>query len=225
MSERVIAIDGPSGSGKSTVARGVAARLGLEVLDTGAMYRAVTLAAMQRGADLHDAVGCEAAAVDSDIVVDGSVLLDGDDVTAAIRGPEVTAAVSTVSAHPGVRAVLVERQRAWVETHGGGVVEGRDIGTVVFPDAPVKVFLTASDATRAARRARDEAAAARDAAVDVVAADLARRDELDSTRATSPLLAADDAIVVDNTTRDVADVIDEIVQRAEAAFASAGDAS
>ena len=222
---RIIAIDGPSGSGKSTVARGVAARLGLEVLDTGAMYRAVTLAAMQRGADLHDGLGCEAAAVDSDIVVDGSVLLDGDDVTAAIRGPEVTAAVSTVSAHPGVRAVLVERQRAWVETHGGGVVEGRDIGTVVFPDAPVKVFLTASDATRAARRARDEADAARDAAVDVVAADLARRDALDSTRATSPLLAADDAIVVDNTTRDVADVIDEIVQRAEAAFASAGDES
>jgi len=222
---RVVAIDGPSGSGKSTVARGVAERLGLEVLDTGAMYRAVTLAALRRGADLHDAVACEAAAVDSDIVVDGMVLLDGRDVTAEIRGPEVTAAVSTVSAHLGVRAVLVDRQRAWVEQHGGGVVEGRDIGTVVFADAPVKVFLTASDDTRAARRARDEAAAARDTTVDAVAADLARRDALDSSRAVSPLIAAADAIVVDTTTRSVDDVVDEIVARARVAFAGAGDAA
>jgi len=222
---RVIAIDGPSGSGKTTVARLVAARLGLEVLDTGAMYRAVTLAALLRGGDLHDARACEAAAVDSDIVVDGIVLLDGRDVTAEIRGPEVTAAVSTVSAHPGVRAVLVDRQREWVENHGGGVVEGRDIGTVVFPEAPVKVFLTASDGARAARRARDEADASRDTNVDAVAADLARRDELDSTRAVSPLVAAADAIVVDNTTRDVDDVVNEIVQRAETAFAAAGDVS
>jgi cytidylate kinase len=221
---RVIAIDGPSGSGKSTVARGVAARLGLEVLDTGAMYRAVTLAALEREADLHDAVACEAAAVDADIVVDGTVLLDGRDVTVEIRGPEVTAAVSTVSAHPGVRAVLVARQREWVETHGGGVVEGRDIGTVVFPDAPVKVFLTASDDARAARRARDEAAAARDTSVDAVAAELARRDALDSTRVVSPLVAAEDAIVVDNTARGVDEVVEEIVQRAEAAFAAAGGA-
>jgi CMP/dCMP kinase len=221
---RVIAIDGPSGSGKSTVARGVAARLGLEVLDTGAMYRAVTLAALERGADLHDAVACEAAAVDAEIVVDGTVLLDGRDVSAEIRGPEVTAVVSTVSAHPGVRTVLVARQRDWVESHGGGVVEGRDIGTVVFPDAPVKVFLTASDEARAARRARDEADAARGTTVDEVAADLARRDALDSNRVASPLVAAADAIVIDNTTSDVHDVIDVIVGRAEAAFATAGDA-
>jgi cytidylate kinase len=220
---RVVAIDGPSGSGKSTVARGVAARLGLEVLDTGAMYRAVTLAALERGADLHDAVACEAAAVDSEIVVDGTVLLDGRDVTAEIRGPEVTASVSTVSAHPGVRSVLVDRQRAWVDEHGGGVVEGRDIGTVVFVDAPVKVFLTASDDTRAARRARDEAAAARATTVDAVAADLARRDTLDSNRSVSPLIAAADAIVVDTTTRSVDDVVDEIVLRAEAVFATTGD--
>jgi cytidylate kinase len=221
---RVVAIDGPSGSGKSTVARGVAARLGLEVLDTGAMYRAVTLAALERGADLHDAVACEATAVDSDIVVDGTVLLDGRDVTAEIRGPEVTASVSIVSAHPGVRGVLVARQRAWVEEHGGGVVEGRDIGTVVFADAPVKVFLTASDATRAARRARDEADAARETTVDAVAADLARRDTLDSNRTVSPLIAAADAIVVDTTIRGIDDVVDEIVRRAEAAFATAGGA-
>src|SRR5262245_61597645 len=223
MSTRVVAIDGPSGSGKSTVARGVAERLGLEVLDTGAMYRAVTLAVLERGADLHDGVACEAAAVDSDIVVDGTVLLDGRDVTTEIRGPEVTASVSTVSAHPGVRGVLVDRQRAWVEQHGGGVVEGRDIGTVVFADAPVKVFLTASDDMRAARRAREEAAAARATTVDAVAADLARRDALDSSRAVSPLIAAADAIVVDATARGVDDVVDEIVRCAEAAFATAED--
>jgi len=222
---RVIAIDGPSGSGKSTVARGVAVRLGLEVLDTGAMYRAVTLAALERRVDLHDGVACEMVAKAAEIVVDGTVQLDGRDVSAAIRGPEVTAAVSTVSAHPGVRAVLVARQREWVETHGGGVVEGRDIGTVVFPEAPVKVFLTASEGTRAVRRARDEADAARDITIDDVAADLARRDALDSNRATSPLAIADDALVVDNTTRGVDDVVDEIVQRAADAFAAAGDAS
>jgi cytidylate kinase len=220
----VVAIDGPSGSGKSTVARGVAARLGLEVLDTGAMYRAVTLAALVRGVDLHDGVACERVAKAADIVVDGTVHLDGRDVSAAIRGPEVTGAVSTVSAHPGVRAVLVARQRDWVEAHGGGVVEGRDIGTVVFPDAPVKVFLTASEETRAARRVLDEADAARDITVDSVAADLARRDALDSNRATSPLAVAEDALVVDNTTRGVDDVVDEIVRRAEDAFAAAGDA-
>jgi len=222
---RVVAIDGPSGSGKSTVARAVAARLGLEVLDTGAMYRAVTLAALERDADLHDAVACEAAAVDAEIVVDGTVLLDGRDVTAEIRGPDVTAAVATVSAHPNVRAVLVERQREWVVNHGGGVVEGRDIGTVVFPDAPVKVFLTASDEERARRRARDEADAARATTVDAVAADLARRDALDSNRVASPLVAAADAIVVDSTARDVDEVIHEIARRAEAAFAATGDAS
>jgi cytidylate kinase len=221
---RVVAIDGPSGSGKSTVARGVATRLGLEVLDTGAMYRAVTLAALERGIDLHDAVACTDVAAAASIVVDGTVLLDGRDVSRDIRGPEVTGAVSTVSAHPGVRAVLVARQRDWVGAHGGGVVEGRDIGTVVFPDAPVKVFLTASDDARAARRLRDEADAARDTTVDAVAAELALRDALDSNRAASPLAVADDAIVVDNSVRDVNEVIDEIVQRAEAAFATAGDA-
>ena len=144
-------------------------------------------------------------------------MLDGRDVTAAIRGPEVTAAVSTVSAHPAVRSVLVERQRAWVEAHGGGVVEGRDIGTVVFPDAPVKVFLTASADERAspppARRGRRGAAGR----VDAVRDDLERRDRLDSSRAASPLVAAGDALRIDTTDRTVDDVVAEIVARYEQA--------
>jgi cytidylate kinase len=137
-------------------------------------------------------------------------------VTAEIRGPAVTDAVSIVSAHPGVRKVLVGRQREWVEQHGGGVVEGRDIGTVVFPDAPVKVFLTASGDERARRRQRDERAADREVDVEAVRDALGRRDRLDSTRAASPLRQADDAIVIDTTTRDADDVVAEIVERYEA---------
>ncbi len=160
MTERVVAIDGPSGSGKSTVAREVAARLALHVLDTGAMYRSVALAVITARADLSDAEVCGRIAEESSIdLEDAIVRLDGRDVSAEIRGPEVTAAVSLISAHPEVRRHLVARQRAWVEEHGGGVVEGRDIGTVVFPGAPVKVFLTASDEERAKRRQLDEAAA------------------------------------------------------------------
>ena len=138
MTTRVVAIDGPAGSGKSTTARGVADALGLHTLDTGAMYRAVTLAAMNAGID-GDAGDAGATVVERARVElgDGSVRLDGRDVSAEIRGPDVTAAVSAVASHPAVREVLVERQRAWVREHGGGVVEGRDIGTVVFPDAPV----------------------------------------------------------------------------------------
>lgn len=212
--KRVVAVDGPSGSGKSTVARGVATALGLPVLDTGAMYRAVTLAALDAGIDLRDATACAEVAHAARIVLDGTtVTLDGRDVTAEIRGPHVTGAVSVVSAHPGVRDVLVARQRAWAEEHGGGVVEGRDIGTVVFPEAPVKVFLTASDEERARRRQRDERAAARDVDVESVRESLTRRDELDSTRAVSPLRPAADALVVDTTSRTAADVVDEIVAR------------
>ncbi len=163
---RVVAIDGPSGSGKSTVSRGVAATLGLEVLDTGAMYRAATAAALRAGlpTDDGDALAALVATLDIDVVA-GTTLLDGEDVSAEIRGPAVTESVSKVSAHPSVRAVLVARQRAWVAKHGGGVVEGRDIGSVVFPDACVKVFLTASDEERARRRQRDEVAAAREVSV------------------------------------------------------------
>ena len=132
-----------------------------------------------------------------------------EEATTAIRGPDVTAVVSTIAAVPAVRAAMVRRQRAWVEQHGGGVVEGRDIGTVVFPDAELKVFLTASDEERARRRQRDEAAPD----VQRVASDLARRDHLDSTRAVSPLVVADDALVIDTTGRGADDVVEEIVRR------------
>ena len=207
----VIAIDGPSGAGKSTVARGVAAELGRSVLDTGAMYRAVTLAVLEAGVDPADGVACAAVATRARIDQRGTTTrLGGRDVSAEIRGPDVTAAVSTVSAHPAVRSVLVERQRAWADAAGGGVVEGRDIGTVVFPDAAVKAFLTASEEERARRR-HEEAAAAHGTSVDAVRAAIDQRDRLDSTRAVSPLVAAPDALQIDTTHRPVEDVVREIV--------------
>ncbi|MDQ1481579.1 MAG: CMP/dCMP kinase [Actinomycetota bacterium] len=210
--ENVVAIDGPGGSGKSTIARGVARALGWHVLDTGAMYRAVTLAALEQQVPLDDEKACARLAAEHTIAVDdGITMIDGRDVSEEIRGPGVTAAVSTVSAHPSVRAVLVARQRAWLAENGAGVVEGRDIGTVVFPDAPVKVFLTASDEERARRRQRDEAASERSVAVEEVKTDLARRDALDSERAASPLRPADDAVVVDTTGRSVEDVVAVLV--------------
>jgi CMP/dCMP kinase len=215
--DRIVAIDGPSGSGKSTVSRGVATALGLEVLDTGAMYRALTLVVLEQGIDPTDAGACARAARDMDLEVGDTTVVAGRDVSALIRGPDVTAVVSIVSAHPEVRKVLVARQRAWVEKHGGGVVEGRDIGTVVFPDARVKVFLTASDEERARRRQRDEVAAERTVEVDMVHADLARRDAHDSNRTVSPLKVAPDALVVDTTGREVKAVVAEIVERFEAA--------
>ena len=214
MSAPVVAIDGPSGSGKSTVGRGVATELGLHVLDTGAMYRSVALAVLDARADINDAMVCGRIAEESAIdLEDDLVRLDGRDVSADIRGPEVTAVVSIVSAHPEVRRHLVARQRAWVVEHDGGVVEGRDIGTVVFPDATVKVFLTASDEERANRRQRDEVAASRPTEVATVRESLARRDALDSGRTASPLRPAADALTVDTTTRSVADVVAEIVDR------------
>jgi cytidylate kinase len=209
---RVVAVDGVSGSGKSTVARGIAAALGLRVLDTGAMYRAVTLAALEAGASITDEDACAKVAQDAHIEVEeGVTTLDGRDVSAEIRGPEVTAAVSIVSAHPSVRLVLLEQQRSWVSRRGGGVVEGRDIGTVVFPSARTKVFLTASDDERARRRQRDEAAAARDIDVDIVRDSLARRDQLDSSRAASPLRIADDALVIDTTKRSPEEVVRAVI--------------
>jgi cytidylate kinase len=204
----VVAIDGPSGSGKSTVARGVARALQLDVLDTGAMYRTVTLAALESGIDIEDADACTAVA---------RATVDGSGLTGDIRGPEVTAAVSTVSAHPGVREVLVARQREWVAQHGGGVVEGRDIGTVVFPAATLKVFLIAGDEERARRRQKDEEAAARNVAVDDVRDAMLRRDAIDSGRAASPLKAADGAVVVDTTDVGADTVIADIVARVRAA--------
>jgi cytidylate kinase len=209
---RVIAVDGVSGSGKSTVARGIAAALGLRVLDTGALYRAVTLAVLDAAVPLTDEEACGKVAQEARVEVEeGVTTLDGRDVSAEIRGPEVTAAVSVVSAHPSVRHVLLDQQRDWVEAHSGGVVEGRDIGTVVFPGAHTKVFLTASDDERARRRQRDEVAAARDVDVDAVRDSLARRDKLDSSRALSPLRIADDALVIDTTQRSPEEVVRAVV--------------
>ncbi len=208
----IVAIDGPSGSGKSTVARGVARALGLRVLDTGAMYRAVTLAGLEAEIALDDAIAATRVADASVITVENGVTtLNGRDVSAQIRGPDVTGAVSVVSAHALVREILVARQRDWVARHRGGVVEGRDIGTVVFPDATVKVFLVASEEERARRRQRDEVAADRTVAVADVQAALDRRDAIDSGRAVSPLRAADDALVIDSTHLDIDTVITEVV--------------
>jgi cytidylate kinase len=218
---KVVAIDGPAGSGKSTVARGVAAALDLPTLDTGAMYRAAALAALDAGVALGDADAVAAVARAADIVVENGVtMLDGRDVSAEIRGPRVTGAVSQVSGHPSVRGVLVERQRAWVRQHGGGVVEGRDIGTVVLPDAPLKVFITARDDVRAARRQRDEAVADRTVAVDAVRDALDRRDRADGTlgRATRPEDAAPDAVVIDSSDVTADEVIADLLARAEKVF-------
>jgi len=212
-SRRVVAIDGPSGSGKSTIARGVATALGMATLDTGAMYRAVTVAVLRAGAAPDDGVAAADLAADARIEIEGGrTRLDGDDVSDEIRSPAVTAAVSTVAAHPAVRAELVARQRAWVARHDGGVVEGRDIGSVVFPHAAVKVYLTASEDERARRRQLDEAAARRDRTLDDLRTSMAARDAADSRRAASPLVTADGAIVVDTTNRTPGDIVDEIVR-------------
>lgn len=207
---RVIAIDGPAGSGKSTVARRVADVLGMPYLDTGAMYRGVTFAALRRGIDPADAddVAHLAEAVDLH-VDDGDVSVDGIDASIEIRGPEVTRAVSIVAANPAVRRELVRRQRAWATEHDGGVIEGRDIGTVVFPDADLKLFFTAAPGVRASRRAGE----VRDLDYETVAADLARRDALDEGRTASPLARADDAIVVDTTQMSVDDVVTQVLER------------
>jgi CMP/dCMP kinase len=220
----VIAVDGPSGSGKSTTARGVARRLELRYLDTGAMYRAVTWALLRRGIDVDDAaaVAVAASGVRLDVGTDPgrpTIKADGVDVSGPIRGTEVTAAVSAVSAVPEVRTQLVDRQRELIGD-GGIVVEGRDIGAVVAPDAELKVFLTAESAERAARRHAETGGAP--GQVDATEADLARRDTLDSTRTASPLTQADDAVVVDTTSLGLEDVIDRIVAMAAEPRAEAG---
>ena len=204
---RVIAIDGPAGSGKSTVARQVASRLGLDYLDTGAMYRAVAFEAIRRGIDPDDADTVAELTRQMDLQVEERVTVNGTDATVEIRGPEVTRAVSVVAANPAVRHELVLRQREWADGHGGGVVEGRDIGTVVFPDAPLKVFLTASEDARAERRSREML----DRQYDEVAADLARRDRIDSTRAASPLSSAADAVQVDTTDLGADQVVEHVL--------------
>jgi cytidylate kinase len=209
MSGVVIAIDGPAGSGKSTLARAVAARLGYRHLDTGAMYRAVTLLALRSGVVGDDRLSA-ALARDMALEVDGVVVLNGEDVTEAIRLPDVDASVSEVAAHGSVRAELVARQRQWAAQSGDVVVEGRDIGSVVFPDARLKVYLTAHPEERARRRAEQLTSAGAGGKVAVGDA-LSRRDDLDSSRATSPLLVPDGAIVVDSTERAVDEVVEEVL--------------
>ncbi|MFD8750167.1 (d)CMP kinase [Kitasatospora sp. NPDC059577] len=213
----VVAIDGPSGSGKSTVSRAVAARLGLSFLDTGAMYRAMTWWMLANEVDVDDpdavAVACGKPVIVSGTDADGpTITVDGQDVSGPIRGPEVTAQVSAVSAVPAVRARLVELQRGCAEVAERGIVaEGRDMGTVVFPEATVKVFLTASEKARAARRAAElRAKGVDEATITAMAADLARRDAADSSRETAPLAQAADAVLVDTSDLTLEQVIDRI---------------
>ena len=208
---RVIAIDGPAGAGKSTVGRAVAKRLGVDYLDTGAMYRAVTFAVLNRVVDPHDLDAVEAVAmtIELDICdVDGAtqVVVDGEDATGAIRGREVTESVSAVAANSAVRAELVGRQRAWVVEHGGGVVEGRDIGSVVFPDADLKLYVTASARVRAERRVAEIGGD-----VDEVEASIIERDRKDSSRDDSPLVEASGATLVDTTGLSIDAVVDHVV--------------
>ena len=203
----VVAIDGPAGAGKSTVGRAVAARLGLQYLDTGAMYRAVTFAALRRGIDPTDETDVASLAAAIEMTLDGTaVIVDGVDATVEIRGREVTAAVSAVAANSRVRAELVRRQRSWVAEHGGGVVEGRDIGSVVFPDATLKLYVTASPRVRAERRVAEIGGN-----VDDVEASIIERDRKDSTRADSPLMESSGAIVVDTTGSSVDEVVDHVL--------------
>ncbi|HJL76111.1 MAG TPA: (d)CMP kinase [Acidimicrobiales bacterium] len=204
----VIAIDGPAGSGKTTIARALADRLGLAYLDTGAMYRAVAFAALRAGIDLQDEVALARTARAMDLQLDRtSCVVDGVDATQAIRGPEVTSAVSVVAAVADVRIDLVGRQQNWVAERGGGVVEGRDIGSVVFPDALLKVYLTASPEERARRRAGETG----DIDVEVVAADIRRRDAADSGRKVSPLVEADGSVILDTSDLTVDEVVEAIV--------------
>ena len=195
----IIAIDGPAGSGKSTLSRALAERLGVERLDTGAMYRAVTWAALHRNLAPDDGPSVAELARGLTMSIGERVEADGTDITEAIRGPEVSGAVSAVAAHPEVRALMVERQRQWVAERGAGVIEGRDIGSVVLPAADVKVFLTASEEERARRRPEEGGAA------------LSRRDNLDSTRKASPLGVAVGALVIDTTDRPIEDIVDEVL--------------
>lgn len=206
----VIAIDGPAGSGKSTVGRRLAAQLGLDYLDTGAMYRGVTFAALRRNIDPADADVVARLAEQVELELhEGTLTVDGVDATIEIRGPEVTRAVSLVAANPAVRKELVRRQREWAEARGGGVLEGRDIGSVVFPDAVLKVYLTASPEVRAERRSKEVT----DLDYATVAADIARRDAADQGRDDSPLAQAEGALVVDTSHRDVDEIVADLVSR------------
>jgi cytidylate kinase len=211
----IVAIDGPAGAGKSTVGRAVAQRLGLEYLDTGAMYRAVTFAALRRGLDPADesdiAELSESVVMTLEATPAGtSVHVDGVDATIEIRGREVTSAVSAVAANSRVRSELVRRQRRWVAEHRGGVVEGRDIGSVVFPDATLKLFVTASPRVRAERRVAEIGGDVAD-----VEASIIERDRKDSTRSDSPLTETSDSVVVDTSELSIDEVVDHVLSLLE----------
>jgi len=203
----VIAIDGPAGAGKSTVGREVARRLGLDYLDTGAMYRAVAFAALRRGIPVSDEVAvAELARQMALSVSEAGVVVDGIEATVAIRGREVTEAVSAVAGNTAVREELRTRQRRWATDHGGGVIEGRDIGTVVFPDAALKLYVTASPRERAERRVREIGGDLRD-----VEASIAERDRRDMSRLDGPLRRDSSAIVVETTGLSIDAVVDNVI--------------
>ena len=206
--EKIIAIDGPAGSGKSTIAKALAKRLNLEYLDTGAMYRAVALISIQQKVEIKDEKQVLAVAKEMDFSFeDGLCVVNGFDATREIRGSEVTRVVSVVAAMPTVRQEMVERQRLWVEERNGGVVEGRDIGSVVFPKAKVKVYLTASEEVRAERRIEQEETI--DASK--VADSIRKRDEADRGRSTSPLVRSEGAIEIDTSLMGVEETIEEVL--------------
>ena len=203
----MVAIDGPAGAGKSTIAKELARVLLLPYLDTGAMYRGITCAALRRGIDPGDETAVAQLAITTVLdISDEGLLVDGVDATIDIRGEAVTRAVSSVAANSDVRRELRERQRIWVAERGGGVVEGRDIATVVFPDARLKVYLTASPLVRAQRRVAQIGGD-----VEQIARDIAERDYKDSTRVDSPLRESENAIVVDTSDRTIGDVVSQIV--------------
>ena len=204
----VVAIDGPAGAGKSTIAKALAKRIKLRYLDTGAMYRAVTFAAMNRKIELSDEAAIAKIASDCQMqIADESISIDGLDATAEIRGQEVTRAVSVVATNSLVRTELRNRQRKWVGDHGGGVVEGRDIGSVVFPEATLKVYLTASPMVRAKRRVEQSGGD-----VERIAIEIAERDERDSSRSDSPLMKTSDSVTIDTSDISVDEVVDQIEQ-------------
>jgi cytidylate kinase len=207
----IIAIDGPAGAGKSTVARRVAAELGIDYLDTGAMYRAVTFGVLSREIDPSDTESVISVCRDLELSIGvDRVVVDGVDATSVIRGPEVTSAVSAVAATPAVRQLLVELQRSWIRERGSGVVEGRDITTVVLPDADLKLFVTASPRVRAERRVAESGGD-----VDAVEAAIAERDRRDETREASPLSISSDAVVIDTSEMSIDDVVADVLARVQ----------
>jgi len=215
MKRIVVAIDGPAGAGKSTVTRQLAARLGYQLLDTGALYRSVALLARRRGVGWDDEPGLAALAADLDVSfrMDGQVnrvQLGGEDVTEAIRTPEISSGASQVSALPAVRAALLELQRR-LAGKGGVVAEGRDVGTVVFPGAEAKFFLTASAEERARRRCDELRAKGMEVDYAATLEEIRIRDERDSNRAVAPLVAAPDAVLVDSTGITVEEVVDQMI--------------